>query len=402
MSIKSRQPCVSNCCSVTIPILKTILSTASYFKQGKWLDHGGSSCDSGEDNASVPAPTLLSAGARTLSKVILDSDHDTSEHSSLSSDSDVGSGDFETCEGNIVWDSDQLQQSVNSTASCKKCGATLRMFSRNSRAWNMFSWLCSGKQCQNNNPNTAAWTDTSKPAGGGMHAINRALVLGMRAVGKGWTAATTLSGMLNSPAPIHPFNWGRHTKQWADKAAVVEKDVSDSELQKIVVDIPASLDGSWKSRSQSCQVVSRVVAVIYVDTAEVLDAHVACSTCPTCKRLEDKDKSSLEYLSWYVKHGITCRMNHDGSAQAMEAARAIMVYRRSLENSVRYNPFVGDGDSKSYKTVATDKPCGPNYDIEKEECIGHIQKRMGTPLRREVEKSKGNYIFVLKYICSQV
>lgn len=175
-----------------------------------------------------------------------------------------------------------------------------------------------------------------------------------------------------------------------------ETDMSREELEKIIVDVPASLDGSWKSRSQSRH---GVVAAIGVETSEVLDFHVSCSTYQACKRWEDKPHSSVEYLEWFTQHVENCKVNHEGSAQAMEAAGALMVYRRSLENAVRFNPFVGDGDSKSFKTVSKDKPYGPDYEIQKEECIGHIQKRMGTRLRKEVEKSKGTCIYFM-YSCS--
>ena len=33
--------------------------------------------------------------------------------------------------------------------------------------------------------------------------------------------------------------------------------------------------------------------------------------------------------------------------------------------------------SKAYRRVVDDQPYGPDYDIRKEECVGHVQKRMG-------------------------
>ena len=55
----------------------------------------------------------------------------------------------------------------------------------------------------------------------------------------------------------------------------------------------------------------------------------------------------------------------------------------------RYNPYIGDGDSKAYRQVVDDQPYGPNYDIMKVECVGHVQKRMGTNLRKLLESKKG-------------
>lgn len=45
---------------------------------------------------------------------------------------------------------------------------------------------------------------------------------------------------------------------------------------------------------------------------------------------------------------------------------------------MRYTRYLGDGDSKGQQTVNEAKPYGDDIQIEKLECIGHIQKRMGT------------------------
>ncbi|KAK4316439.1 hypothetical protein Pmani_012403 [Petrolisthes manimaculis] len=46
----------------------------------------------------------------------------------------------------------------------------------------------------------------------------------------------------------------------------------------------------------------------------------------------------------------------------------------------RYTTVVSDGDSKAYATVKKMKPYG-EIEIEKEECINHVAKRLGTALR---------------------
>ena len=65
----------------------------------------------------------------------------------------------------------------------------------------------------------------------------------------------------------------------------------------------------------------------------------------------------------------------------MEAEGACRLYERSLrKHGMRYIPFVGDGDSKSYASVTKSEPYGPGVFIPKEDCIGHVTKRMGTAL----------------------
>ncbi|GFX25746.1 uncharacterized protein TNCV_4337301 [Trichonephila clavipes] len=41
-----------------------------------------------------------------------------------------------------------------------------------------------------------------------------------------------------------------------------------------------------------------------------------------------------------------------------------------------------DGDSKTFSSIAQKKPYGDSVPIEKIECVGHVQKRMGSRLRK--------------------
>ena len=51
--------------------------------------------------------------------------------------------------------------------------------------------------------------------------------------------------------------------------------------------------------------------------------------------------------------------------------------------------YLGDGDSSSYKTVADLKPYGDDCQVKKLECVGHVQKRVGSRLRK-LKKSYKN------------
>lgn len=55
---------------------------------------------------------------------------------------------------------------------------------------------------------------------------------------------------------------------------------------------------------------------------------------------------------------------------------------------VRYVDYIGDGDSKTYKSILTLNPYGEDCPVKKSECVGHIQKRMGTRLRNIKKKEK--------------
>ena len=63
----------------------------------------------------------------------------------------------------------------------------------------------------------------------------------------------------------------------------------------------------------------------------------------------------------------------------MEPADIENIFRRSEEQyGLKYVKYLGDGDSKSFKVVAeADPPIYEGVTIEKLECCGHVQKRMG-------------------------
>ena len=57
------------------------------------------------------------------------------------------------------------------------------------------------------------------------------------------------------------------------------------------------------------------------------------------------------------------------------------VKRRSIENyNLRYVEFLGDGDSKSHNLLVSESVYG-DIEVTKLECVGHVQKCMGSRLR---------------------
>lgn len=73
----------------------------------------------------------------------------------------------------------------------------------------------------------------------------------------------------------------------------------------------------------------------------------------------------------------------------MEVDGAKTMFHRSVSlYGVRYTEYLGDGDSNAYKSVSESLPYGNDIKITKLECIGHVQKRMGTRLRTLRDKSK--------------
>ncbi len=107
---------------------------------------------------------------------------------------------------------------------------------------------------------------------------------------------------------------------------------------------------------------------------------------------EKDDENSESFKQWKKAHQSNCRLNFEGSSGSMEGVGASSIFKRSIETrKLKYTTFVGDGDSDTFKVV---RECmqsiyGSRYSVEKEECIGHIQKRMGTALRKLVKDMRG-------------
>ena len=71
----------------------------------------------------------------------------------------------------------------------------------------------------------------------------------------------------------------------------------------------------------------------------------------------------------------------------MEVEGAKRIFERSiLKRKLRYTEFYGDGDSKSHPAV---KDTYPGVIVKKLECVGHVQKRVGTRLRNLKKNCKG-------------
>ena len=82
-------------------------------------------------------------------------------------------------------------------------------------------------------------------------------------------------------------------------------------------------------------------------------------------------------------------MNHDvGSSGSMEGTIMAEIFSQSVEkHKLKYSRFIGDGDTNIFRVVSESKPSyiyiyGEDVTIQKIECVGHVQKWLGTRLRK--------------------
>lgn len=221
----------------------------------------------------------------------------------------------------------------------------------------------------------------SKVLDSGKTEINVRLVLAFRCIGLGEQAAKQFCGLMNLPRPTEfkPYNKIlrnvvkdvsiRSMKEAVVEAVALERMENEENLglENDTASMTIALDGTWQKRGHASQ--NGVVSAICVNTGKVVDAEILTKYCRCKNRLEKQ-------------HENNCVANYQGSSGGMEVAGVINIFQRSEEiHNVRYDKYLGDGDTAAYATIAGMKPYGLQCNIEKLECVGHVQKRMGTRLR---------------------
>lgn len=135
-------------------------------------------------------------------------------------------------------------------------------------------------------------------------------------------------------------------------------------------------DGSWKK----CGFTSLfgVTSLIAYYSGKVIDLIVKSAYCHSCA-LKKKTLDDDEFEEWYKDHKNSCSSNHGGSAGKMHVDSIVEMFLRSYEKfGVKYTNYIGDGDSKTFTGILKMNPYGDDCSVTKNECVGHVQKRMGT------------------------
>ncbi|GFW63856.1 uncharacterized protein TNCV_3744601 [Trichonephila clavipes] len=130
--------------------------------------------------------------------------------------------------------------------------------------------------------------------------------------------------------------------------------------------IAIALDGTWQKRGHTS--MNGVVTATSLDNGKVIDFECLLKYCFECKSTN--------------KTCDNCQVNYHGFSAGMESEGALRIFSRSLPNyNVRYVQYLGDRDSKGFLRVQESNIYGDEFPVEKLECIGHVQKRMGARLR---------------------
>ncbi|XP_035228868.1 uncharacterized protein LOC118200978 [Stegodyphus dumicola] len=206
----------------------------------------------------------------------------------------------------------------------------------------------------------------------------------MRCIGQGLEPLETFCGVMDLGKPVTQNAYDKICKHInaASKTVAIQsmKIAAEEEACKTASNsVTVSGDGTWKTRGHTSHI--GVCSVIGAETGKVLDVEVLSSTCKGCDLWKAK-KSGKAFEEWQMKHLPNCQKNHIGSSGKMEVDGMIKIFHRSeAERGLKYINYIGDGDSRTFPAIRDSKP----YDdetVSKLECVGHVQKRMGTRLRK--------------------
>lgn len=279
--------------------------------------------------------------------------------------------DSDSC--NVIVDLSLLSNLIQSFAACKHCTSSNTVCIKEESTKRKGLATNISVYCSNCNENLS--TMTSKIGKHRLYEINTRFVYGIRCIGKGQSAGKTLCAVMNLPPP--PTTFKKHSDVILNATAFV----SDISMMKAAneavrensgsINITAAFDGTWQKRGHTS--LNGVVTVTSFETGKVLDVECLTKYCQGC---------TLNKM-FEGKHEEQCVTNYSGSSGGMEVIGVEKLFQRSFEKTgVRYVKYLGDGDSKAFDNISNKKPYGNDVQIEKLECIGHVQKRVGARLRR--------------------
>lgn len=130
--------------------------------------------------------------------------------------------------------------------------------------------------------------------------------------------------------------------------------------------IAVEFDGSWEKRSytNNFSSLSGCAAIIGLRTKKIIYSDVKSKYCHTCKIAQSNFTPPKEHK---------CNRNYDGPSSGMETAIIIEGFKLCAEKGARFNKYVGDGDSSTYKALRDLRIYkNPFIEIEKFECINHL------------------------------
>ena len=234
--------------------------------------------------------------------------------------------------------------------------------------------------------------------------INRRIFYSMRRIGNGFAGMKRFLVLMNHQSPMTEKNYRKLSSVYRNSVKEVAETVMqeaaleiynkkhDADCDDNIVDTGIYVDGTWHKRGFTS--LNGAMAAISIETGRILDVEAMTRYCQGCINIEKFRENADLYEHLKLDH--VCKSYHEGSAAKMEVVGVERIFSRSIETRrLCYTDYYGDGDSKSF--VSVQNIYAPKV-VGKKECIGHVQKRVGTRLRKlqKTEKALLNWVSLTK------
>lgn len=279
---------------------------------------------------------------------------------------------------------------------CRTCRGAVSI-KNGARDYGIAVKLC--LECSNCGTVASEWSSRRTPGAAKCtpFEVNILAARAMQSTGNGQAALNDVFSIMGiSHRGLHHKSYQSHLKNKLNPAATraAEKVLSDCAMavqklyRELYFDSPGNVaicyDGTWMTRGHLSHIGVGVVTELF--SGYVLDFVVLSNFCAGCQRAPPKEDPN--YIVWESMH--TCQKNTQCKSGRMEVEAAVTLFERSISrHGLRYTVMLCDGDSRSFHAVEEARVYG-FIQVQKEDCINHVQKRMGTALRNLVHKHKGS------------
>ncbi|GFW74250.1 uncharacterized protein TNCV_2524541 [Trichonephila clavipes] len=284
----------------------------------------------------------------------------------------------ENFKGYHIFDFISTFNSILSVSCCLKCHKPLTINEKSTRG------LCSNFEIHCKNCGSVCTSSSCENTGNKNNApeINRRSILAMRCIDQDLESLKTFCAVMSLPNPVEQKSYDVIN----NKLSLVMKEAAEESMKRAAVEenslspdnlLTVSGDGTWKTRGHS-SLIGGVCTLIGAERFWIVLSSF-CKGYDSYKGV----KFGIKYNKWQRAHKISCRKNYSGSAGKMEVDGMLRIFNRSEKlHNLKYSNYIGDGDTKTFNALSENKPYGDDHLIQKIECVGHVQKRMGTRLRK--------------------
>ncbi|XP_074099508.1 uncharacterized protein LOC141527761 [Cotesia typhae] len=254
----------------------------------------------------------------------------------------------------------QVFTAISALIKCKKCDGNVVFQTASTRGLG-FKIVVACNNCGNEYIPSCSFVGHS-------YEINRRFIFVMRILGIGYEGLYKFCGLMDMPSFLDKSTHTILLKQilncsktvaetFMTKAVNEEKQAMPTTENEDINHLTVSGDGTWQQRGYTSSF--GVSSIIGYFTGKILDINIKNAYCKLWSSGKMEVDAMVEMFSYSeTKYG------------------------------VKYANYIGDGDSKTYSGIIKSDPY-KNTTVNKKECIGHVQKRMGSRLRTLKSNQKG-------------